>query len=271
MILLPSRSISVPCFVLATTIAATSSAHARTIEFSGRTWTVRSGVGGPGPNHWSDDAQSVWVDAQGRLHLRIRNVSGIWHCAEVVLQESLGHGEYRFQLATDATVLDPRTVIGLFTYLDDLNEIDIEMARWGDPQADVGQFVVQPYDLPGHLRRFPVTPSVTESTHAFRWLPGSVRFQSARGHHDGPPPSADLIHQWSFVGADTPSPDVERVHLNHWLFQGTPPSNGQESEVIVESFEFLPLGHFVPTLGDFGLAILAGAIIAAGGIIARRR
>lgn len=34
---------------------------ATTLQFSGYTWEVRSGEGGPGPNHWS--AQNVWVDA----------------------------------------------------------------------------------------------------------------------------------------------------------------------------------------------------------------
>ena len=34
------------------------------------------------------------------------------------------------------------------------NEIDVEWSRWGDPQQDPAQFVVQPWDTPGNLVRF---------------------------------------------------------------------------------------------------------------------
>gem|GEM_PF-3627730 len=41
----------------------------RTIDFSSIQWLVKSGRDeGPGPNNWSDDERSVWVDSTGRLH-----------------------------------------------------------------------------------------------------------------------------------------------------------------------------------------------------------
>ena len=36
------------------------------------------------------------------------------------------------------------------------------------------------------------------------------------------------------------------VHLNIWLIGGTPPVNGNEAEVVVTRFEFVPLGDPQP-------------------------
>jgi hypothetical protein len=55
-------------FILITALTAISvaethaSSWSRTITFAGRSWEVKSGTGGPGPNNWSDSASSVWVD-----------------------------------------------------------------------------------------------------------------------------------------------------------------------------------------------------------------
>ena len=58
----------------------------RWISFSGYDWWVKtsSGLVGPGPNYFSDSTNNVWLDAQGRLHLRITNRSNQWQCAELV-------------------------------------------------------------------------------------------------------------------------------------------------------------------------------------------
>ena len=46
----------------------------RVISFAGHDWTVKDageGKVGPGPNYFSNSAETVWFDADGRLHLRI--------------------------------------------------------------------------------------------------------------------------------------------------------------------------------------------------------
>ena len=53
---------------------------------------------------------------------------------------------------------------------------DIEFSRWGNPfAATKAQFVVQPYDAPGHWQPF-VQPSVASSEHGFTWAAGERRF-----------------------------------------------------------------------------------------------
>jgi hypothetical protein len=39
----------------------------------------------------------VWVDTQGRLHLKITGGKRTWYCAEIVSKASLGHGLFTWQ------------------------------------------------------------------------------------------------------------------------------------------------------------------------------
>jgi hypothetical protein len=84
----------------------------------------------------------VFVDNEGHLHLRIDHRDDRWSCAEVISTRSFGYGTYRFDLDSHIDCLDPQVVLGLFTWNDDPSynhrEIDIEVARWGDPAEHGG-------------------------------------------------------------------------------------------------------------------------------------
>jgi hypothetical protein len=91
----------------------------RTIWWSDRLWNVKASHNeplGPGPNYFSDSNESVWVDNQGNLHLKIRRINGIWHSAEVVLNEGLGYGRYICKTASRVDQIDFNSVLGIFTY-----------------------------------------------------------------------------------------------------------------------------------------------------------
>jgi len=222
----------------------------RQITFSGYQWLVKSSDSavGPGPNRFSDSTQNVWVDAQGRLHLRITHdqFTGQWHCAEIYSLRSFGYGVYRFYLDSRVDDLDPNIVLGLFTWDDDsayaYREIDIEFARWGDPyNPGNSQFVVQPSDLPGNIHRF-ATPPATTSTHSFTWRPDYIAFASVKGHQAVQPAPADVIQSWTYTHQQgIPRRGREKARLNLWLTGGLPPSNAQEREVVVNRFEFVPV------------------------------
>lgn len=216
-------------------------AAARTIEFAGLTWTVKSSAGalwGPGPNRFSDSADNVWVDEQGRLHLAITFADGAWQCAEVIAQRSFGHGQYRFTIDTPVDGLDANVVLGLFTWNDDPafnhRELDIEFARWGNPLDPTNaQYVVQPYDRSGNLKRWTLQPGYGSTTHSFRWGKSSVAFESRA--------AGNLLAQWSYTRRNAiPKPGGENPRINLWLFGGAAPQNGQAVEVIVSGFAFAP-------------------------------
>ncbi|MCA1677257.1 MAG: hypothetical protein LC799_35460 [Actinobacteria bacterium] len=207
------------------------------ISFSGYSWAVKSSTEpvGPGPNVFSDAAENVWVDAAGQLHLRTTYRDGRWRSAEVILDRSLGYGQYTFNLASPVGNLDPNVVLGLFTWNDDPaynhREIDVEFARWGNASEPTNaQYVVQPYNRAGNLKRF-VQPLTAPSVHAFAWARKSVDFASTAA-------AGQTIASWRYTGPDVPRSGGERVHINLWLYRGTPPVDGAESEVVVSGFTF---------------------------------
>jgi len=215
-----------------------SGTFGRTVPFSGRSWAVKRSNEpvGPGPNLFSDGAENVWVDADARLHLRITQRGGRWRCAEVILDRSLGHGSYRFSIASNLAALDRNVVLGLFIWSDDPahnnTEIDIEFARRLDPSDSTNaQYVVQPAERSGHLRRFTQPRSTEPTTHGFVWAGDHVAFQSttARGRP---------ISSWDYVGSDVPPPGGEHARINLWLQGGLPPSDGHEVEVVLTAFSF---------------------------------
>ena len=124
---------------LAVTGAASAARPPSGLPFAGRSWVVRSGTGGPGPNSWAGSLPSV--DASG-LHLRVAQVGGRWSCSEVFLTSPLGFGTYEWTFRVPPGGLDANVVLGLFTYETDARETDIELARWGDVDGQAAEVVV---------------------------------------------------------------------------------------------------------------------------------
>lgn len=169
------------------------------------------------------------------MHLRIsKNAVGKWQCGEVISDESFGYGEYRFTFSGQLNELDPNIVLGLFTYLDDANEIDFELAQWGH-SADQknAQFVVQPA-ANERIFRF-ATGSLSRLTVTLVWTRTCVQWQCWNGTGSlGDRPMA----MWTFTGTGIPEPSVEKLHMNLWLLRGRPLENESPAEVLIESFIF---------------------------------
>jgi len=219
----------------------------RTIEFSGYTWKVKASEApaGPGPNYFSDRAEDVWVDENGRLHMRIVRRDGRWYCTEVFTEAPLGYGKYVFHVASRVDQLDQNIVLGLFTWDDtapehNYREIDVEFSRWGQAANDNAQYVVQPWGHAGNMHRFNVELNGNDSTHGFDWRADRVFFQSMHGHQPFPGPGETEIASWTYTGDDIPPTGGGNARINLWLFYGDPPSNGEGAEVIIEAFEFIP-------------------------------
>ncbi|QND82346.1 Uncharacterized protein ChrSV_0117 [Chromobacterium vaccinii] len=232
---------------LSVALACAQPAAAKTIRFSGYDWEVRSqGSSGPGPNVW--DENNAWLDAQGRLHLKIAKRGGQWSAAELYLPQRLGFGRYQFKLIGRPDRFDPNVVLGLFNYPtpdvgpDGSNEIDIEFSRWGSPANPMGNYTVYPA-RPGPAPTsyaFDFALGGDYSTHRFDWSAAAVDYQSLHGFQDG-----DLypIAHWRFNPVDAAQRVPQQplpVHLNLWLSQGKPPADGKEVEVVMQEFKFVP-------------------------------
>jgi len=222
------------------------------LDFAGRAWRVKGpGYYGPGPNVYCDASDCVWVDGEGRLHLTLTERAGTWASTEVALEDTLGYGDYIVTTVGRLDLVDPRAVFGIFlwqygpcwdeAYLwwNPYNEIDIEYSRWGDPEAEIGQFVAQPYDYPGNLDRFDAAFGEAEVTsHAMRWLADRVEFRAWRG---GPADESEAttIHAWTYTGPHVPRPEQPRLHLNLWKLADNPAA---DQEVVCLDFTFVPEG-----------------------------
>lgn len=220
------------------------------ISFSGYQWTVKGGSGlGPGPNNWS--ASNVWLGSTGDLHLKITNVNGQWYCAEIVSNQAFGFGQFQWKIISQLDQLDPNVVLGLFTYPtanvgpDGTNEIDIEYARWGVNSNPAGNYSVYPVTIPLTYPKYTTHPFAftlpgDHTTQRFTWRSTSIFFQSLNGHTDT---NKNEYANWTFAPAN-PSQDIPQtavpVHINLWLFQGHPPTNGQPVEVVIRQFKYTP-------------------------------
>ena len=233
--------------VPATAAINTDEAYNRTIRFSGQEWRVKSSRKpvGPGPNLFSNSPESVWVDENDQLHLKIVHKDGKWYCAEVVSAEVLGYGSYQFKVSSGAASLDKNAVLGMFTWDTtapqfNYREIDIELSRWSEETRLNTQFVIQPWDRAGNRHRFAIDPQADSSTHIFTWSPKSVQFMSFLGIAQSPDPQ-HFLEQWTYTGANIPpAGGLVNARINLWLNNGTSPSDGKEMEIILSSFEFIP-------------------------------
>ena len=253
------------------------SSASRRIHFSGFNWAVKESenLAGPGPNWWSASEENVWVDKQGRLHLMITYRDGKWYCAEIVCEEPAVYGTYEFHFNGPIDDLDPRVILGLFTWDDTAYktqancEIDIEFSRWNDPFAPNLHYSVQPARGPEspdgrYKERYHSSLMELEdprSSHIFKWTPDRVEYSSFEG---GLKP-ANLLDSWSYnstdhparrteqggelsdpIGIPKPGPDTH-IRINLWLLDADgdgvadQPRDGEDVEVIIERFDYTPL------------------------------
>jgi len=238
------------------------------VRFSNLDWWVKTGSGpqGPGPNYFSSRPEDLFLDNQGRLHLRIAQHDGVWYSTELVGYDTVGYGTYTWVVTGDLENIAANTVLGLFTwntqsFFEAANsEVDIEFAKWGDSQQKrTLHQSVQPVNFgpyyPERSYAAPTEPGelIGTSTHRFVWTDSLILWTSWKGTDLNSEP----IASWSF-GLDNP-PRVKNeggaasqpivipkplnhtnVRINYWLLGGVPPTDGQPHEIIIESFDYVP-------------------------------
>ena len=216
------------------------------LQFSGHTWGIKSTGSSngdqfdAGPNYWSNDPSVVNVAADG-LHLKINQIGGKWRSGEVYLTQSLGYGTYTVQVSSHLDKLDRNTVASpLFLYSAPGQELDNEYSGTGGlvPAPYSGQFVVQPYTVPGNIVYYN-QPSTAQFTTQMEWRANRVTFTAWNGWSSAPT-SGTVIYQWTYTGSYIPPRGQDRVHINLWLLGGNAPVSGAGDEMIINSFSYQP-------------------------------
>jgi hypothetical protein len=216
----------------------------RQIQFSGYTWKVKYSetMDGPGPNYFSDRPDDVWVDTNGKLHLKVAYHDGKWYSTELITVASFGYGSYTFKLATKPDILDKNVVLGLFTWddsapQDGYREFDIEFSRWGQDINENSQYWVEPQTYNGgYYYRFNMISPGDYSTHRFIWSSSDITFSSYYGLTPDP---GNQIASWVYNGPDLAQAGQGNVRIDLWQIDGQPPSDGQPVEVVIDSFSFV--------------------------------
>jgi hypothetical protein len=208
----------------------------KTLQFSGYDWEARGTPGNTGGSRNFYEPKNAWTDQRGFLHLKVAKQADRWTGAEVKLSRSLGYGSYRF-VVSDVAHLEPAAVFGLFTWDDSgpPREMDIEISRWGEPEDKNAQFVVQPYVVPANTVRF-VAPQ-GRLTYWIDWQPGRVVFKTTRDASSIM--GENIVAEHAFTSG-VPSPGSERIHMIQYIFGNKRNPMRDESEVVIEKFEFLP-------------------------------
>ena len=242
--------ISLLFFLLAwTPLRAQGRLPMQTLTFSANTWIVRQTQEPEGPmdNYFGGRDLSVLLNPDGSLTLRLAREEGVWRSGEVTMQKRTGYGTYLFKVRTSPSTLDPNVVLGLFTYSSasaySHREIDIEFSAWGVRDSPVlGQYVVQPYEIPGQVKTFPISGIDGPATYSFVWSEGKLDFASWPGYGSRPEPgSPQLIAAWTFIDPKAVPKPSAQVHMNLYLAHGAvPPSGRGSTAVTIDAFQFIP-------------------------------
>ncbi len=210
-------------------------AHPKTIIFGGYQWEIRQGFGEPGGTPNKYDPANVWLGKDGRLHLRIAGSLGHWTSAEVTLKRSPGYGSYRLALR-DVSKMDLAAVFTMSVVGDGpSNQMDIEVSKWGETFTRNGQFVIQPYYIPANTVQFAIAPGPV--TFLMRWNPGRAEFHAIRGITSNWESNAIRKHVFT---SGVLSPRNESVRMSLYVFGNKSNPLRLGTEVIVDSFEYLP-------------------------------
>ena len=226
--------LAISTLIFSSLSAPTFAAETKTIDFSGYTWTVKSGFNGPGPNNWDDSSSSVFLDDTNQLHMKVSKIADQWYSSEVYLPSSLGYGTYEWETPSRVDKIDTNLVLGLLMYQDDTHEIDIEFSQWAvQSEENILNYTVQPYTTTGNTQSYPLVLTEGTSTHKIEWTKDYILFSSWQ--------NGQKIGERNYTGADNFVPGEEKVHMNFWMIKGTTPFTDTDQEIVIKSFKFTPV------------------------------
>ena len=211
------------------------------VDFSGYMWRVRWKPSDRGGTNNPYNPDNVYTDQAGALHLRTINRDQQWTCSEVNLTRSLGYGTYTFTVE-DTSKLEPAVVFGMFTWdystdSENHREFDIDISRWGDPENQNAEFVVQPPFVAANVTRF-MTPA-GKLKYTIIWESGRLTMITSRASG---PPGKSIVARHVFT-SDVPTPGFESLRLTLYVYRNPNLASTdlqRPAEVVVDRFEFLP-------------------------------
>lgn len=204
-------------------------AGAETINWCGISWNLAS----HNSNAWIED---------GQLHMKLEQENGVWQGALLESTEKVKYGKFTWVFSSPSLNLERNTTIGLFTYHDNKNELDIEINQW--PGMDEHLFFVnQPGSIDSHpdlisYGVFSSNPYLMDENiiYTIEWTPAYV-------HYSAVTEEGKTIQEWTYSDQDGIT-DLESticmdlLNLDRKYY----PASGEASEVVLKSFKYTPYG-----------------------------
>jgi hypothetical protein len=211
----------------------------RKIRWAGTTWKVRHtyGPSNPGRNIFADGKRSAFVDRKRRLVLRIDKGRAV-----EVVGPAKNYGTFSWSIDSDLNNIDRWRVVGLFVWVPNGNEQDIEFARWGVPTSPTGWVVSWTRHVRTGFTNFAVTSHKPYKA-SLIWTAAFTRYVvvDARG--------TTLVDvSYSQLFPITPSRNAFQPRMSNWLWPGVPGvrlskrhRRGTHPMLRFNSFNFTPL------------------------------
>jgi hypothetical protein len=212
----------------------------RKIRWAQTTWKVRHtyGASSPGRNIFSDSKRSAFVDRKRRLVLRIYKGRAV-----EVYGPPKDYGMFSWSVDSNLNNLDLWRVVGLFVWVPNGNEQDIEFARWGVPHTPTGWVVSWARHQRIGFTNFAISNYIPYRVF-LTWTPAFTRYRviDARG--------TTLVDvSYSQLFPITPSRQAFQPRMSNWLWPGVRGvrlskrhRHGPHPVLRLKSFHFTPLG-----------------------------
>jgi hypothetical protein len=198
-------------------------------------FTTNGGRSAPGNNYWNGSA--IWVDTDDNLHLTIRKVGKYWQCTNIESVDNYTYGTYTWKVKSPLFNYSKNSVVGLFLYENDTQEIDIEATQWGAKTKNRLWYSVQPVewkngdDIEGNTNKFKIDTNKTyeNTTHQIVWQPTYIQFKS--WDSDG-----NVIGELNYTNLKYIPSVRQHIIMNFWLFGY--PQEKTDMELIISDFSY---------------------------------
>ena len=134
------------------------------------------------------------------------------------------------------TKIDPAAELNIFTSNSvdepgEHREMEFHLSRWGDPQNENAEYVIQPDHVAGNVHHFELEPGPVTTT--LRWSPGRVDLVSRNDR------TGKEATRWIFTSG-IPSYKNQRLYVSFCPFPYPKVPFSQDAEIVLNKFEFLP-------------------------------
>ena len=210
------------------TVSASTSPVNNNLYWSGTNWYVPSAH------------SNTWVDDQNNLHMRLEKINNKWCGCLLERSQTVKYGKFTWVSSSSTLNLERYTTIGLFTYHDDQNELDIEINQW--PGCDEHlYFVNQPGSVDTHPEKvsygvFSSNPHLNDKNivYSIEWTPDYVYYSAIA--EDG-----TIIQDWTYSNPEGIPSINSTICMDLLPLAGSYyPASGNAAEVVLQSFTYTP-------------------------------